>query len=64
MVCEEGSPNIVRVIKSRRLRWGGHVARMEEGAFTILRSIRLGRPKHRWVEIVRMVLNQIGINAR
>ena len=25
------SPNIVRVIKSRRLRWGGHVARMEEG---------------------------------
>ena len=26
-----GSPNIVRVIKSRRLRWPGHVARMEEG---------------------------------
>jgi hypothetical protein len=25
------SPNIVRVIKSRRLRWAGHVARMEEG---------------------------------
>ena len=25
------SPNIVRVIKSRRLRWSGHVARMEEG---------------------------------
>ena len=25
------SPNIVRVIKSRRLRWGGHVARIEEG---------------------------------
>ena len=32
------SPNIVRVIKSKRLRWGGHVARMEEGrrAFKIL----------------------------
>ena len=31
-------PNIVRVIKSRRLRWAGHVARMEEGrsAFKIL----------------------------
>ena len=27
------SPNIVRVIKSRRLRWAGHVARMEEGRF-------------------------------
>ena len=36
------SPNIVRVIKSRRLRWAGHVARMEEGrsAFKIL----IGRP--------------------
>ena len=32
------SPNVVRVIKSRRLRWAGHVARMEEGrnAFKIL----------------------------
>ena len=32
------SPNIVRVIKSRRLRWAGHVARLEEGrsAFKIL----------------------------
>ena len=32
------SPHIVRVIKSRRLRWAGHVARMEEGrtAFKIL----------------------------
>ena len=25
------SPNIVRVIKSRKLRWAGHEARMEEG---------------------------------
>ena len=32
------SPNVVRVIKSRRLRWAGHIARMEEGrsAFNIL----------------------------
>ena len=36
IVCNR-SPNIVRVIKSRRLRWAGHVARMEEGsAFKIL----------------------------
>ena len=36
------SPNIVRVIESRRLRWAGHVARMEEGssAFKIL----IGKP--------------------
>ena len=45
------SPNIMRVIKSRRLRWAGHVARMEEGsAFKILTGkptgkIPLGRPR-------------------
>ena len=55
------SPNIVRVIKSRRLRWAGHVARMEEGrsAFKILTGKPtgkrpLGRPRHRWEDNVRM----------
>ena len=50
-----GSPNIVRVIKSRRLRWAGYVARMEEGrsAFKILTGKPtgkrpLGRPRRRW----------------
>ena len=49
------SPNIVRVIKSRRLGWTGHVARLEEGrsAFKILadkptRNTPLGRPRCRW----------------
>ena len=39
------SPNIVRVIKSRRLSWAGHVARMEEGrsAFKMLTSKRTGK---------------------
>ena len=39
------SPNIVRVIKSRRLRWAGHVARMEEGrsAFRILTGKPTGK---------------------
>ena len=32
------SPNIVRVIKSRRLRWVGHVARMEEGRSAFLQE--------------------------
>ena len=36
------SPNIVRVIKSRRLRWAGHVARMEEG--TSVFKILTGKP--------------------
>ena len=42
IVCSYRSPNIVRVIKSRRLRWAGHVVRMKEGrsAFKIL----TGRP--------------------
>ena len=33
------SPNIVRVIKSRRLGWAGHVARMEEGSVSFKISI-------------------------
>ena len=60
------SPNIVRVIKSRRLRWAGHVARMEEGrsVFKILTGKStgkrpLGRPRHRWEDNVRMALKEI-----
>ena len=51
------------MIKSRRLRWAGHVARIQEGrsAFKILTSkpIRkrpLGRPRHRWEDNIRMDL--------
>ena len=61
---------IVRVIKSRRLRWAGHVARMEEGrsAFKILTGKPtgkrpLGRPRRRWEDNIRMDLEEIGINA-
>jgi hypothetical protein len=55
------SPNIVRVIKSRRMRWAGHVARMGEG-----RSVNgvfvgrpegnkpLGRPRHRWEDNIKL----------
>jgi hypothetical protein len=60
------SPNIVRVIKSRRLRWAGHVARMEEGrsSFKILTGKpTLGRPRRRWEDNIRMDLEEIGINA-
>ena len=55
-------PNIVRVIKSKRLRWAGHVARMEEGrnGYKILigftGKILLGRPKRRWEDSIRMDL--------
>ena len=59
------SPNIVRVIKSRRLRWAGHVARMEEGrsAFKILTDRSLGRSRRRWEEHIRMDLEDVGINV-
>ena len=64
------SPNIVRVIKCRRLRWTGHVARMEVGrsAFKILTGKPtgkrpLGRPRRRWEDNIRMDLEEIGINA-
>jgi hypothetical protein len=39
------SPNIVRVIKSRRMRWAGHVARMGEGR--VVYRVLLGGPKVR-----------------
>ena len=52
------------MIKSRRLRLAGHVARMEEGgsAFKILTG-PLGRPRRRWKDNIRMDLEEIGINA-
>ena len=50
------SPNIVRVIKSRRMRWAGHVARMREEMGVYRDLVRkpeetrpLGRPRRRWV---------------
>ena len=62
------SPNIVRVIKSRKLRW--HLARMEEGrsVFKIWTGKptgkrALGRPRRRWEGNIRIDLEEIGINA-
>jgi hypothetical protein len=64
------SPNIVRVIKSRRMRWAGHVARMGEGrgAYRILVGrpegrIPLGRPRRRWEDNIKMDLGEIGIDG-
>ena len=61
------STNIVRAIKSRRLRWAGHVARMEEGrsAFKIFTGKptgkrTLGRLRRRLEDNIRMDLEEIG----
>ena len=65
------SPNIVRVIKARILRWAGHVARMEEGMSTIkilthtpTGKRSLGMPNLRWEDNIRMDLKEMGINTR
>jgi len=61
------SPNIVRVIKSRRMRWAGHVARMgeERGVYRVLVGKLegrrpLGRPRRRWVDNIRTDLQEVG----
>ena len=61
------SPNNVRVIKSRRMRWAGHVARMDEerGVYRVLVGKPegrrpLGRPRRRWVDNIRMDLQEVG----
>ena len=61
------SPNIVRVIKSRRMRWVGHVARMgeERGVCRVLVGKQKGkrpmwRPRRRWVDNIMMDLQEVG----
>jgi hypothetical protein len=61
------SPNIIRQIKSRRMRWAGHVARMaeERNAYKVLMGKPegerpLGRPRRRWEDGIRMDLREIG----
>jgi hypothetical protein len=63
----QSSPNIVRVIKSRRMRWAGLVARMgeERGVYRVLVGKSegkrpLGRPRRRWVDNIRMDLQEVG----
>ena len=61
------SPNTVRVIKSRRMRWVGNVARMGEGRGVHKVLVGkpegkrpLGRPRHRWEDNIKMALQEVG----
>jgi hypothetical protein len=61
------SPSIIRMIKSRRMRWAGHVARMgaKRNAYSILTGNPegkrpLGRPRRRRVDNIKMDLREIG----
>jgi hypothetical protein len=63
------SPNIVTVIKSRRMRWAKHVARMGEGRGVYRVFVGwpegkrpLGRPRRRWEDNIKMDLREIGID--
>ncbi|KAJ4450403.1 hypothetical protein ANN_01827 [Periplaneta americana] len=65
------SPDIIRNIKSRRLRWAGHVARMGESrnAYRVLvgrpeGKISLGRPRRRWEDNIKMDLREVGYDDR
>jgi len=64
------SPNIVWVIKSRRLRWAGHVAHMDErrGIHRVLvgkpdGKRPLGRPEHRWEDNIKMDIQEVGCGS-
>ncbi|KAJ4427918.1 hypothetical protein ANN_23928 [Periplaneta americana] len=65
------SPDIIRNIKSRRLRWAGHVARMGESrnAYRVLvgrpeGKIPLGRPRRRWEDNIKMDLKEVAYDGR
>ena len=61
------SPNVIRSLKSRRLRWVGHVARMEQSRNVYRVLVRkpegkrpLERPRHRWEDNIKMDLREVG----
>jgi hypothetical protein len=61
------SPSIIRIIKSRRMRWAGHIARIGEkrNAYRVLvgkpeGKKPLGRPRLRWVDTIMMDLGEVG----
>jgi hypothetical protein len=64
------SPSIIRIIKSRRTRWAGHVARMGEKR-NVCRLLvgkpegkrPLGRPRRRWIDNIKMDILEIGLSV-
>jgi hypothetical protein len=64
------SPSIIRIIKLKRMKWVGHVARMGEkrNVYRLLAGKPegkrpLGRPRHRWMDNIKMDLLEIGLNV-
>jgi hypothetical protein len=64
------SPSTIRIIKSRRMRWAGHVARMGEkrNVYRLLvgkpeGKRPLGRPRRRWIDNIKIDLLEIGLSV-
>jgi hypothetical protein len=61
------SPNIIRVIKSRRMRWAGHVEHMRGGERLLVWKPEgkrpLGRPRRRWKDNIKMGLEEMGCGS-
>jgi hypothetical protein len=64
------SPSIIRIIKSRRMRWAGYVARM--GETRNVNKLLVGKPEerrplgksiHRWIDNIKIDLLEIGVNV-
>jgi len=65
------SPKIVRVVKSRRMKWTGHVASMRErtGVYRVMvgkpdKKSPLGRPRRRWEDKIKMNLQEVRCGCR
>jgi hypothetical protein len=60
------SPSIIRIMKARRMRWAGYVARMAEkrNAYRLVGKSEgrrpLGTPRRRWVDNIKMDILKIG----
>jgi hypothetical protein len=59
------SPSIIRMIKSGRMKWAGHIARMRDkrNAYRILVGRPLGRPRRRWVENIKMNRRELELDS-
>ena len=67
MICTYSSPDIIRVIKSRRMRWAGHVSCMGESRVIYRILVEKpegktppGRPRCRWEDNIKMDLKEVG----
>jgi hypothetical protein len=64
------SPSIIRIIMSRRMRWAGHVDRMEQkrNVYRLLvgkpeENRLLGRPRRKWMDNIKMGLLETGVSV-